>query len=92
MNLTECISTPTRLFLWRRWVQTQRSLSSLPRHRTDSSNECDASTTDFEPLVLAVVELAVATVFTGQRNDRFGQGIFVDPRDRGIALCPSPLP
>jgi nucleotide-binding universal stress UspA family protein len=36
--------------------------------------------------------VAIAPVFTGQCNDRFGQGIFVDPRDRGIALCPSPLP
>ncbi len=36
--------------------------------------------------------VAVATVFTGQRNDRFGQFLFVDPLDRGIALCPSPLP
>jgi hypothetical protein len=36
--------------------------------------------------------VAVATVFTGQCNDRFGQRFFVDPRDRGIALCPSPLP
>jgi hypothetical protein len=24
-----------RLFLWRRWEQTQESLSSLPRHRTN---------------------------------------------------------
>jgi hypothetical protein len=23
------------LFLWRRWEQTQKSLSSLPRHRTN---------------------------------------------------------
>jgi hypothetical protein len=36
--------------------------------------------------------VSVATVFTGQGNDRFGQRIFVDPPDRGIALCPSPLP
>ena len=36
--------------------------------------------------------VAVATVLTGQRNDRFGECIFVDPLDRGIALCPSPLP
>src|SRR5271165_1622798 len=36
--------------------------------------------------------VSVATVFTGQGNDRFRQRLFVDPRDRGIALCPSPLP
>jgi hypothetical protein len=36
--------------------------------------------------------VAVAPVFTGQRNDRFGECIFVDPLDRGIALCSSPLP
>ena len=27
-----------------------------------------------------------------QGNDRFGQCLFVDPLDRGIALCPPPLP
>ncbi len=36
--------------------------------------------------------VAVAPVFTGQGNDRSGQLILVDPLDRGIALCPSPLP
>src|SRR5271157_5004024 len=36
--------------------------------------------------------ISVATVFTGQGNDCFSQRLFVDPRDRGIALCPSPLP
>src|SRR5271170_5289659 len=36
--------------------------------------------------------VSVATVFTGQGNDRFRQCLFVDLRDRGIALCPSPLP
>jgi hypothetical protein len=36
--------------------------------------------------------VSVATVLTGQGNDRFRQRIFVDPLDRGIALCPSPLP
>src|SRR5271168_258676 len=36
--------------------------------------------------------VSVAPVFTGQCHDRFRQRIFVDPRDRGIALCPSPLP
>ena len=36
--------------------------------------------------------VAVATLFTGQGNDRLRQRIFVDPRDHGIALCPSPLP
>src|SRR6266852_5627317 len=30
--------------------------------------------------------VSVATVFTGQGNDRFSQRLFVDPRDRGIAL------
>src|SRR5271154_6017773 len=36
--------------------------------------------------------VTVAPVLTGQCYDRFRQRIFVDPRDRGIALCPSPLP
>ena len=36
--------------------------------------------------------VAIAPIFTGQRNHRFGQRIFVDPLDRGVALCPSPLP
>jgi hypothetical protein len=36
--------------------------------------------------------VSVATVFTGQCNDRFGQRPFVNPLDRGIALCSSPLP
>src|SRR5271163_2143 len=36
--------------------------------------------------------VAVAPVGTGQGHDRCGQRIFGDPRDRGIALCPSPLP
>jgi len=36
--------------------------------------------------------VSVATVLTGQGDDRFGQRIFVDPLDRGIALCSSPLP
>src|SRR4029077_19463604 len=36
--------------------------------------------------------VAVASVFTGQGNDRFRQRLFVDPLDRGIALCPAPLP
>ena len=36
--------------------------------------------------------VAVTTVFTGQCNDCFRQRIFIDPWDRGIALCPSPLP
>jgi hypothetical protein len=31
--------------------------------------------------------VAVAPVFTGQRNDRFGECIFVDPLDRGIHLA-----
>jgi len=36
--------------------------------------------------------VSAATVLTGQGNDRFGQRILVDPLDRGIALCSSPLP
>ena len=36
--------------------------------------------------------VSVATIFTGQGNDRFRQRLFVDLLDRGIALCPSPLP
>ena len=36
--------------------------------------------------------VSVATILTGQGNDRFGQRLFVDPLDRGLALCPSPLP
>ena len=36
--------------------------------------------------------LTVAPVFTGPCYDRCPQRLFVDPRDRGIALCPSPLP
>ena len=36
--------------------------------------------------------VSVATVFTGQGNDRFRQRLFVDLLDRGIALCPAPLP
>jgi hypothetical protein len=36
--------------------------------------------------------VSVATVFTSLGNDRFRQRIFVNPRDRGVALCPSPLP
>ena len=36
--------------------------------------------------------VSVTTVFTGQGNDRFGQRLFVDLLDRGVALCPSSLP
>jgi hypothetical protein len=36
--------------------------------------------------------VSAATVFTGQCSDRFGQRPFVNPLDRGIALCSSPLP
>ena len=36
--------------------------------------------------------VSVTTVFTGQGNDHLRQCLFVDPLDRGIALCPSPLP
>jgi hypothetical protein len=36
--------------------------------------------------------VSVATVFTGQRNDRLVQRLFIDLLDRGITLCPPPLP
>jgi len=36
--------------------------------------------------------VAIAAILRGQRDDRSGQRILIDPLDRLIALCPSPLP